>query len=275
MTFEENKLNNVIIIVKVTDNILDKLINSLDSVGKVYSCIVYAKYKDNELKGWRISLNISQNQKYNTLIPSEIAKYISGKMEASKNQEQTYVVCYMLPPLELVLKLYRPLIYKLADEQHQRWTYLEMPDLIQMCNYVICELYFKGYYIHKRLIRRSYNNYVLMHIRKDKDKPSIVSFEQEYSKSDGDDRITVGDMIPDVEQMYEQEDKDNEEVLCKVLQEVKDIVIDFIGPRQYDQLLREYSNKSTTNWSRRLMVKIKAHLFEMGISAKSFNKYYN
>ena len=152
--------------------------------------------------------------------------------------------------------------------------FLEMEDLIQMCNLVISDLYYKGYYIHKQLIRRAYINYVLMHIRKDKNRVQIISLDQPYNKSDNDNTLRIADMIPDINASNELSDKEDEEVQKRILLEVKDIVIDFIGPRQYDQLLREYSNKQTTNWSRKLMQTIKAHLFEMGISNKSFNKYY-
>lgn len=272
---KENKLFNVTINLKLNDDVYNELNCTLKELGKINSCIVYNLYDENKLDGWRVNFNISQTNKYNTLKPCDVCKYITEHIAISKEGTNSHINCYMQPSIELLIKLYKPLIIKLAKEQHDRWRYLEMEDLIQMCNLVICDLYFKGYYVHKRLLQRAYNNYVLMHIRKDKDKPVVISLEQEYSKTDNDDKVTVADMIPDVKQLNDINDKDDEEVQSKILQEVKDIVIDFIGPRQYDQLLREYTNKQTTPWSRKLMQTIKSHLFEMGISKKSFDKYYN
>ena len=275
MKFQENKIENITLKLSVNDDLSD-VEEPIRDIGKIYSCIVYGCYNNNlKLTGWDIRLNISQTNKFNTLKANDVISYITNKMQNSKDSEPSHVICYMQPSVELIIKLFKPLIIKLAREQQQRWQHLEMEDLIQMCNLVICDLYYKNYYIHKRLIRRSFINYVLMHIRKDKNRPVIVSFEQEYSKSDDDDKLTIGDMIPDTKMVDELDTKDDYEVHCRILEEVKDIVIDFIGPRQYDQLLREYSNKSTTNWSRKLMVKIKAHLFEMGITNKSYYKYYN
>lgn len=275
MKFQENKLTNVVVFVNKDEVIYLRLKELLSNINKFYSCIIYKVFDDGNLKGWNVQINISQTTKFNTLsVKDELDKMCEAMIKSIVFNDK-HVIYHSQPNVELVIKLYKPLIIKLAKEQNQRWQYLEMEDLIQMCNLVICDLYYKGYYIHKRLIRRAFINYVLMHIRKDKDKPIIISLEQEYSKTDDDDKVTVADMIPDTKAINEMNDKDDYEVHCRILEEVKDIVIDFIGPRQYDQLLREYANKSTTNWSRRLMLKIKAHLFEMGITNESYNKYYN
>ena len=273
--FKENKLTNIKLNFSVDDEIEPIMSSQLSAFDKIHSCVVYGVYKDEKLVGWNINCNVSQNDYYNTVSVKKLIERMVPVLRASKKlTEQKYVIAFAQPTLDIVIKQYKPLIIKLAKEQHERWNWLEMEDLIQMCNLVICDLYYKGYYVHKRLIYRSFVNYVLMHIRKDKGK-SYVSLEQTYSKSDSDAQVTIADMLPDESTLYEQDDKDDEEVQCKILQEVKDIVIDFIGPRQYDQLLREYSNKQTTNWSRKLMQTIKAHLFEMGISKKSFDRYYN
>lgn len=273
--FKENKLINITFNFKTTDDIGTKMSDKLSMFDKIHSCIVYGKYENEQLVGWKINCNISQTDFYNTVRVNELITRLLPKLELSKQfTEPKYVVAFAQPSLDVLIKQYKPLIIKLANEQHERWNWLEMEDLIQMCNLVICDLYYKGYYVHKRLIYRSFVNYVLMHIRKDKGK-TYISLEQTYSKSDSDTQVTMADMLPDESTLYEQDDKDDEEVQCKILQEVKGIVIDFIGPRQYDQLLREYSNKQTTNWSRKLMQTIKAHLFEMGISKKSFDRYYN
>ena len=271
---KDNKILNISQSLSCDDDIETSLLTVLTELEPINSFIVYRVMKDNELTGWNITYNVSQNNDYNTLSKDDVLNCIMKNIKRPDAASKR-VVCYLQPPVELLIKLYKPLIIKLAKEQHQHWNKLEMEDLIQMCNLVICDLYYKGYYIHKALIRRAYINYVLMHIRKERNKPIVISLNQEYSKTDDDDRVTIADMIADDEQLNKMEDKYDKEVEVKILTELKEIVMDYIGPRQYDQLLREYSNKSTTNWSRKLMMSIKAHLFEMGINNKSFTKYYN
>ena len=272
---QENKITNIVQEVKPDELAIENLKQQLLLHKKINSYIIYGKYVDKRPASWRIHYNVSQSNKFNTLrsdaVIEHVYKLLQKELETPCNKN---IVAYGQGDLEFVIKQYKPLIIKLAKEQHDRWHQLEMEDLIQMCNLVICDLYYKGYYIHKQIIRRSFINYVLMYLRKDKNKPAILSLEQSYVNPNGDDKITLADMIPDRDAVNEMYDKDDYEVHQRILREVKDIVIDFIGPRQYDQLLREYANKQTTNWSRKLMQTIKAHLFEMGISSKSFNKYY-
>lgn len=277
--FERNEMTNVVRrisfskpIVSYTDDIFDSAL----SLKRLNSYIVYATYGDKRVSEIEIHYNVSQISKFNTLKGIDVANTISSAIDKLLLQdERPKVVCHGQADLTSLIKQFKPLIVKLAKEQKQRWQYLEMEDLIQMCNLVICDLYYKGYYIHKRLVFRAFNNYVLMHIRKDKSRPEIISLEQEYAKSDDDNKLTVKDMVPDIKALNEQEDKENFEVERRILADMKDIVLDIIGPRQYDQMLREYSNGQTTNWSRKLMQTIKAKLYDLGINAKSFKKYYN
>lgn len=274
--YEQNLLNCITKQVPANEQeIKNSISKTLRKLGPVFSYVIYAEYDKNVLKGYTVRFNISQNDRFNVLSPFKTSKNILKKIfDHMRNPVKKYVVGYKQPPLDLLIKLFNPLVQKLSHEQNQRWSFLEYDDLCQMCRLVMSDLYYKGYYIHKRLLYRAFNNYVLMHIRKDKCKPEVYSLEQEWSKRDDDDYVTLADMIPDTKLLEDLEDRDNNEVENRILDEMRGIIVDFIGQRQYDQLLREYGNKSTTPWSRKLMVKIKAHLFEMGINGKSFKKYY-
>ena len=274
--YKKNELTNIIQKLYITDDIKSNLLEIFDSKECINSYIVYGIHKDGNLVGWEIHYNLSQTNKFNKLKFADIVDELTEKLNDSRqNNVKDKVICHKQPELVELIKQRKPLIIHLAKEQHNRWNFLEMEDLIQMCNLVICDLYYKNYYVHKNLLYRCFNNYVLLHIRKRKGLNSLISLETAVKQADDDNEILLKDTLVDTVALNEQDDKDNEEVQYKILQEVKEIVIDFIGPRQYDQLLREYSNKQTTNWSRKLMQTIKAHLFEMGISSKSFDKYYN
>lgn len=271
----ENLLSNIVQKIGVDDDVALEVKNQLKDVKKIHSFIAYGKYtKNGDFKYWEIHYNVSQSSRFNTITIQDVVDKLSEDLPKHLNGECVAVHSFKQPNLTLLLKQYKPLIFKLSKELHGKWEFLEMEDLMQMCSFVICELYYKNYYVHKALIRRSFANYVLMHIRKNKNRPVICSLEQMYHKSDDDSNVTIADMVPDTKLLDEQDDKENEEVMTQIITEVKDIIIDLIGPRQYDQLLREYANKQTTPWSRKLMYTIKAKLFDMGITIKSFNKYY-
>lgn len=271
--FQRNEITNIVQLIYDIDQAEKLMKEQLNKFNKIHSAVVYNKFVDGEFSHWELHYNIGQLSKFNDLKTTDSIRYLVSEMRKQDNR-QGYVNCFVQSSAETIIKSRKPLILKLAKEQHDAWEHLEMEDLIQMCNLVICDLYYRGYYIHKNLIRRAFINYVLMHIRKDKGKPNIVSLEQDYGKSDNDERISIKDMIPDVKLLNEQSDKEDKEVENQILTEMRDVVISIIGPRQYDQMLREYGNKQTTNWSRKLMQTIKAKLFELGINAKSFNKYY-
>ena len=272
---KENILTNIVQKVSIDANICEEVTEQLKHLKYIHSYILYGKYnKSNKLTHWEIHYNISQSSKFNKLKTDVVINKICNDLNEYNADDVKYVQSFLQPDITTLLKQYKPLIFKLAKEMNSKWEFLEMEDLMQMCSFVICDLYYKNYYVHKSLIRRSFTNYVLMHIRKNKDRPTIYSLEQTYRKGDSDENITIADMIPDQLQIEKADDDENDEVFMQIIKEVKEIIVDYIGERQYDQLLREYGNKQTTPWSRKLMGKIKAHLFDMGITRKSFNKYY-
>ena len=257
---------------KLSDvEITEKVASMLPDTKSIYSYIVYSKFK-NELKlGWLVECNLSQSAKYNTLdcdtSLSEIAKIIIDNRYSSK-----YVIGYKQPPIELMLTLFSPLMHKMALEQCDKWNELEYEDALSMCKLVMLKLYAKGYYIHKFLLQRSFENYVLMELRHSRGKPETLSFEQTMHSSDDSDVITLGDMLPDHDAELKAEKKEEDEVFRLIFEEVKAMIIEFIGERQFEQLLRDYGNKHTTPWSRKKMQQIKEKFKKLGITWKSFNR---
>lgn len=269
-----NILNKYCSEIKVEDNIADKLSETFKNLSVIYSYIIYTKYKSNQLTGWRIEFNISQRDAYNTLdcniVKEEIYHILTNKTITSTSN----VIGYRQPAVEIMLKLYLPLIKRLALQQSNRWTELDYEDAYQMCQLTMLTLYRKNYYIHKRLLERSCNNYVLMSLRHDRDKPATMSIDEVvYEEPDGNS-LTIGDMLPDTNAMLGAEAKERQEALDSIFAEVKDIIVELVGERQFEQLLRDYGQKHTTAWSRKKMQQIKEHLKKLGITWKSFNRRY-
>ena len=262
-----------------TDEEVSKEISDIaDVIGCVYSYLIYAKYKEGELTHWLVEYLVSQTKEYNTIDLRKTGYQIAKAIIVSrKDPEMRYVIGYRQPPEELMITLYEPLIDKLSCQQMRRWSQFDYEDLCQICRYVIIKLYRSGYYVHKRLIEKSFNNEVLMEIRPDKYKPIIVNIEDTLNSNLGEDadKLTIADMIPDLDDLHEKEDQLNKDSDALIFAELKDIIIDLIGPRRYDQLLMEYGTGNTTSSGRNLVVRIKRHLEEMGITRRDFNKKYH
>lgn len=256
------------------NDIIEQLHLALNDFDKIYSYIIYAKHNNEEVSCWKIDYHISQVPKYNTLICNNIIPEITDKLYKSKNDTHT-IVGYAQPPIELMLELYDPLVCKCAKEQCNRWRDLEYDDAVSMCRMVMLILANKGYYIHKQLLRKSFNMYVLKYLRKNINSPELVSLEKVmYCGGDEDDTLTLADMIADTSIEEKKQDKDNEIAVKAIFEEVKAIIIELVGERQFEQLLRDYGHKHTTTWSRSKMLQIKKRFKELGLNARSFNKYY-
>ena len=233
---------------------------------------MYAKYNKGKLDHWKVEFMLSQNDEYNELNISDVAHDIANLTELSIVSETQKVLGYKQPGPTVLLKAYEPLMNRLVKEELNRWNHLEYEDLLQMCRLVMMRLYRNGYYIHKLFLRRAFSNEVLMHIRKDKLKPVMVSIDSTIY-DDGDDEITLLDTLPDIQAIFSEQDMLDNEAKRTIIEAKRKIIIDKIGQRQYDQLMREYGNGMTTNWSRQTIQMLHRYLDSMHISNKTFNKY--
>ena len=268
-----NKLVQRISATHTDDEIKSQLHAVLDELETIYSYLIYAKYKEEKLVGWQIEYTVSQNDKYNTLQSSVIIDEIFAILKESNEKKVSNVIGYKQPCLDIQIQLFEPLINKLALKQCQRWHQLEFDDACQICKMTMLNLYRKGYYLHSTLVERCYNNDILMSIRKDKNKPEIVSIDTVVHQDGDNSPLTIGDMIPDTSAEEEENRKDDEDLVKLVFSQVKEIIIELIGERQFEQLMRDYGNKHTTTWSRKKMQQLKDKFKKMGISWESFNKY--
>lgn len=232
----------------------------------IYSYIVYKRYKEDTFVGWRIKYTISQIDKYNTLTHDAILREIAIIFDTSAEFKQK-IVGYHQPDICIMLQLFDPIVKRLALEQCNKWTRLEFDDAYIMCQACMFELYQKGYYLHKDLLRKSFNNKVLISLRPYKNEPSIVSMEDLIMQ---DEDMSFGDTLEDKEAIYKQEDEEEHEELMRVFDKVKAFCVDIMGERQFEQLFNEYANKRTTSWSRKKLQTLKRMLLIRGITLKNF-----
>ena len=252
------------------DEIKDLLTNGFESHDFLYSYIVRCRSDYIE-----VSYMISQTERYNTIDIVEAIVHIVRSIICNIKEG---VICYRQPPIEMLVEIYEPLVNKLAWKQCRCWKQLEYEDLCQTCYYVIVKLYNDGYYLHKSLIEKSFNHEVLMMVAKDKNKPDTVSLSDTVrSDKDGmkSQKITIADVIADDTDELQKEATEYSEFLQMTFDEVKDILIEMLGPRVFDALFRDYAMKHTTGSTRRTMQRVKARFRDLGITMEDFiNKYY-
>ena len=241
----------------------------------IYSYIIYDK--DNV---YRVVALVSQTLPYNTLhvynVIDNVIDSICNEHDPTLQLSQN-VIGYEQPPLEILLETYKPLIYKLSLQQYHMWPQVELEDLIQMCNLRICVLYQQGYYIHKNLLSRSFANAVLMFLRPEKYKPQTVSLDEISKGKDDETSVNIAETIED-----EHANEEMNEVLDEVdgitfedlvNQECKQIVLEFISPRMYDQWMIEYNTKTVSRQTASQVNALKSKLKMLGISRKNIADY--
>lgn len=216
---------------------------------------------------------LSQHEEYNELCITNVAREIAQLTELSMISETEKVLGYKQPGPEVLLKVYEPLMNKLVKEEHNRWHYLEYEDLMQMCRLVMMRLYRNGYYIHKQLLRRAFSNEVIMHIRKDRDKPVMVSMDSIVFNDGDDESVTLLDTLPDKQAILNEQDMLDNDAKRSIIEAKRKLIVKKIGQRQYDQLIREYGNGMTTNWSRKMIQTLHRYLETAHINNNTFNKY--
>ena len=267
----ENALFNGTIVIpcnKSRTDMVEELITGFGENDRLYSYFVR-----NHTERYDVKYMVSQVDRYNTITIEDAAVEIVKLIEQNNGKD---VLGYRQPPIDILVEVLEPMVKKLAKRQNDAWRHLEYEDLCQMCYMVIVELYNKGYYIHKSLVERVLSNYVLLQLRCERNKPVIIPLHQSY-KDGGEDgeKITIGDTLMDTSYEEEQVRCDYKEFISRTFDEVKEIVIDLVGPRQFDQLFRDYAHKHTTAQTRKMMQKVKTHLALLGITLEDFvNKYY-
>lgn len=249
-----------------TSSQLDAL---LTNAPKICRFVIKSHYINNQLSYWQFECEVCTDNTYNTFKKEDC---IHDTLIAITNdvQDGKYIILFKQPSLEMQIKMYMPYIKKLAQIQSQRWKTLEYDDLYSTCTFVIIKLYKRGYYLNKWLIKKSFENEVLLQLRKFKNVPEILSLEQITFTNDNNEPVKLEDMIEDKQANINIQDEEESQLIHAIFLKVKEIIVTDIGERQFDQLLRDYGNKHTTNWSRKQMQIIKQKFSKDNITKMTF-----
>ncbi len=245
-------------------DLLNKLKDLLTTIPRVYSCLLY---KDKN--GYTFLINVDQNENNDTILLNDVIQdFDNTDIDLTKR-----TIYFRQPSVEKMIFTYRNYIYSLSLEQQRHWKDLELDDLLQTGNVCIFDLDRKGYYIHKQLLRTAFINKVLMSLRKDKYKPTIVSLDAPLNLGEGDADIEDVLLVDDtIDEHFD--NMANEQVRVAMNDERRRLVQLFITPRQYDQLVREYANKATTNSGRKKVNELKNKFKAMGYDEHYWRNNY-
>ena len=246
-------------------------------IQNIISCNLYTFFvgrKDNRIV---IKTTISSIEDFNTLNKNESIEHIVMSIcDYIASLSQAKCICFGQPPIEILVQQYQPMIQKMARRLNANWKQFEYDDLVSVGTMIMVQLYKKGYYLNKSLIWTSFNNEILVQCRKFKYQPITVSI---YDKVKSDvkidsEELRYGDMIEDESYINEKEQEDEQQLEKYIFEQVKEIVIDKIGQRQWDQLWRDYSKGHASVSSRASMRRLKGYFNELGLTRQDFINGY-
>lgn len=249
------------------------LILSFGDNERIYSYLVYFEEKE-ERDVYTVKYMVSQCDENNTIDSVEATTEILSII-AKDRKEKRRIIGYRQASIDKLIELMQPLVRKLASMQQRRWHQFEYEDLCQMCNMAIVDLYNKGFYIHKSLVEKTFNNMVLMELRHDRYKPQIIPLEQAFNGTEDLEKLTIADILVDPDDELRKDRENTDDNREWTFEEVKKIIIELIGERRFDQLFRDYAYQHTTAQSQKQMQRLRNHFAKLGLTKKEFNnKYY-
>lgn len=219
-------------------------------VTNVYSYVMLIHNKEYNTDEFELKYKVIVNKNFNTIAIDTMLNNIVEDIACESNKCR--MIGFKQPTLEIMLELFDPYIQSLVNEQYERW-HVDREDLEQMCKLAMCILYKNGYYIHAKLLRKTFDNDVLKFVAS-KRYEKITKSLYEYISTETDN-LTYEDIIEDERAL-------NDITACEdveYLNDMKEKVIEYIGQRNYDMLLNEYNNKCVSKYGSTMIRKIKEH----------------
>ena len=259
--------NHVVHIVRGKGHPVKQIRDVIDDTPRWYSWVLY---KDNE-NHYKLTYHVSQNDDYNTVDVGCAITNIVNCIAMTKRRQG--IVGYEQPTLTVLVETMSPLINSLVNREAHRWKQFSQDDLTQICYLCLCELYRKGYYVHKALLKRTFTNHLYYQLRKTPRDLTLVSLTAPLH--DGDDYITVQDTLPDIEQEYSLQDEENDIICKQIFAEQRELIIELIGKRRYDDLLREFRSKTLDNTASATLRRLRKMLIDKCYDVHLWDKYFS
>lgn len=244
------------------ENIKTLILETFDNLVNpwIYSYIVI-----NEDDKYIIKFNINDNPKYNTIL---LIDAIGDIFKSFNNEPKNNILCFKQPNSNIMIKVYHPFIKNICKRLYNQWKVIEYDDIYQTCILSLLKCIKKNYYIHKQFLIKSFNNEILMLLRKRRG-VELISFENYFENHKGnDDNLSSDDYFVDEKDLIDRDNKENQELNKQILQYIKKKYN--ISDRELEQLLKEYKNKHTNDWSRTRVKNLKAKIEKDNLKRSDF-----
>lgn len=167
-------------------------------------------------------------------------------------------VKYVVPPLEIYLTTYKPMLYKMVNKAYPYYQKLipDRDDLMSTLLLCIVKLHSKGYYLHNTLIYKCFTNDLNMEIRKLKHFTDCQSLDTPIGQDEDGKTITLADRVEcpkaseEARQQYTYTERDYWE---DMFDRIKDAMLQDMSQLSFDRILIQLKSKTiTTEVSRTL-----------------------
>ena len=219
----------------------------------LYSYLVRATIEDDTIISYRVQVNVSQEDKYNTILKQEAILDIINRIEQNTKH---FIIGYGQPPLEVMCEAFEPLVTKLSQQMATQWS-IPFEDLRQMCYLCMTVLYKKGYYVHKSLLRKVFINEVLQSMRKEyrqkpEGYPGDVSLDDTIA---GTDLVRIA-TIEDTSQSDQLREIEEADWKTQRTNKQRQMVVDRLGQRRYEDLVLKVQTGTLTSSDRQAMYRV-------------------
>lgn len=198
--------------------------------------------------------------KINCIEPSESNPFTPVSLIKALFASPPKSVMYVVPPLEIYLTTYRPMLHKMVNKAFPHYQRLipDKEDLMSILLYSIVKLNSKGYYLHNNLIYKSFVNELNMEVRKLKNFNNTISFDTPLGQEEDGKIITLADIIPDeksseiARQQMHYTEKDYWEDMFKA---VKSTMLEDMSQLSFDRILIQLKSRTVDTRTSRTLTK--------------------
>lgn len=213
---------------------------------------------------FKFVVHTSEEMKFNTLdkgcVITNVNNAIYLALKTGLGADKTTIIGYEQPSLPILVEMLQPLVVSLAKRAYSMWNaYFDYDDLEQMCNLCLCDLYNGGYYIHKSLLSTTFNRHIYRQMRSNDHRGyEIVSIYKVVSTED--ESLTIEQSIPDKNAIEQRIDEEASAEAHDVAMFERDLLVELIGERQYNELVRQQRFNMLTPQTCKLIRRIKEEL---------------
>ena len=268
---KENVCNNYKIVLKEGSDYEKLLKSTLLLFDKIYSVFINKTYSEGKFVAYTVCITQFFEDRYNTIPVDECL--INEMLYAIMTSTENYRIYFKQPSLDIMYEVYYNYTCKLAADVVKKFPEYEYDDVVQICALAICNLYHKGYYLNKKLIKTALLHEMYMLHRKTHGRQCVdVSFFANLEKKDC--ATEWFNNFEDKDANRKREDDEYNDVIHSIMNILKPIIQDRIGERRLKKLLDNFSAGSMSKFSQPDIRAIRKMLNKLGYDVEWFRRQF-